>query len=575
MHQQIDFIHSVRYYWLRWLLTSACVWLMSEFVSAQYRQLSILDDARKDTITLRFATSEEVIHAAHSYYHSVLDEGYLKAVADTSSADTSLFLNVHRNDLFTLRDLYTVAGGTGVQTHTRIQESLSKNARNEAFKRRLEALENEGYPFASLTVDSVAPVSAGKRGTAQRVDVFATVRPGPLVLNDSLHIRSASALPYNYIRNYIDFKKNDLYDESRIAQTGRRLREIPFVLVKRPSEVRFEPGNADLYLFVERKKANYFNAIAGLRPDETTGKVNITGDAEVRFMNGLNRGEELAFVWRKLQPLTQDLSLKAMVPYLFNTPVAIDGRMQIYKRDTSFTSVKLMGGAGILLPRNQRLRVFAERNRSDQLTGFYTAAALANAQHTLYGLSTQLEDLDYRWNPLKGYSLQTEAATGYRVTSTSTAEGVEATRRPLTRIDASMEYYVPVFKRQTILFSLKGAALFSDSLYENEVMRIGGLRTIRGINEESIFATAWGVSTIEYRLLPEENSAVYLFVDMAWYEYDGSRGYIRDTPLSAGAGFNFETKAGIFTFNYALGKQFDNPVLLRNGKISFGFRSLF
>jgi hypothetical protein len=292
-------------------------------------------------------------------------------------------------------------------------------------------------------------------------------------------------------------------------------------------------------------------------------------------MNGFNRGEELAFIWRKLQPLTQDLSLKVMVPYLFNSPVAIDGRIQIYKRDTSFTSVKLMGGAGILLPRYQRLRVFAERNRSDQLTGFYTAASLANAQHTLYGISTQLEDLDYRWNPLKGYSIQTEAATGYRVTSTSTAEGLEATRRPLSRLDASMEYYFPTFKRQTILFSLKGAALFSDSLYENEVMRIGGLRTIRGINEESIFATAWAVSTIEYRLLPEENSAVYLFVDMAWYEYDGSRGYIRDTPLSAGAGFNFETKAGIFTFNYALGKQFDNPVLLRNGKVSFGFRSLF
>jgi outer membrane protein assembly factor BamA len=548
---------------------------MPEFVSAQYRQLNILDDARKDTITQRFATSDEVIHAAHTYYHSVLDEGYFEAVIDTSGADTSLYLNVNRNGLFILRDLYTITGGTGVQTHTRIQESLSKNERNEAFKRRLAALENEGYPFASLTVDSVAPVSAGKRSIAQRVDVFATVRPGPLVLNDSLNIRSASALPYNYIRNYIDFKRDHLYDESRIAQTGRRLREIPFVTVKRPPEVRFEPGNADLYLFVERKKANYFNAIAGLRPDEATGKVNVTGDAEVRFMNGLNRGEEFAFVWRKLQPLTQDLSLKAMVPYLFNTPVAIDGRMQIYKRDTSFTSVKLMGGVGILLPRNQRLRVFAERNRSDQLTGFYTAASLANAQHTLYGLSTQLEDLDYRWNPLKGYSLQTEAATGYRVTSTSTAEGVESTRRPLTRIDASMEYYVPVFKRQTILFSLKGGALFSDSLYENEVMRIGGLRTIRGINEESIFATAWGVSTIEYRLLPEENSAVYLFVDMAWYEYDGSRGYIRDTPLSAGAGFNFETKAGIFTFNYALGKQFDNPVLLRNGKVSFGFRSLF
>jgi hemolysin activation/secretion protein len=107
------------------------------------------------------------------------------------------------------------------------------------------------------------------------------------------------------------------------------------------------------------------------------------------------------------------------------------------------------------------------------------------------------------------------------------------------------------------------------------VYRIGGLRTIRGINEESIFASAWSVATVEYRWLLEENSAVFVFIDQAWYEYKNRGNYSRDTPLNVGAGFNFETKAGIFTFNYALGKQFDNPVLVRNGKISFGFRSLF
>jgi hemolysin activation/secretion protein len=117
--------------------------------------------------------------------------------------------------------------------------------------------------------------------------------------------------------------------------------------------------------------------------------------------------------------------------------------------------------------------------------------------------------------------------------------------------------------------------MLSDSLFENEVYRIGGLRTIRGINEESIFATAWSVATLEFRWLLEENSALFVFIDQAWYEYKSTRGYIRDIPINAGAGFNFETKAGIFTFNYALGKQFDNPVLVRNGKISFGFRSLF
>jgi hemolysin activation/secretion protein len=137
------------------------------------------------------------------------------------------------------------------------------------------------------------------------------------------------------------------------------------------------------------------------------------------------------------------------------------------------------------------------------------------------------------------------------------------------------EYFIPVFTRQTILIGMKGAMIASDSLYDNEVFRIGGLRTIRGINEESIFATAWSLVTLEYRWLLEENSAVFVFLDQAWYEYKSIQGYLRDVPISVGAGVNFETKAGIFTFNYALGKQFENPVLIRNGKISFGFRSLF
>jgi hypothetical protein len=237
--------------------------------------------------------------------------------------------------------------------------------------------------------------------------------------------------------------------------------------------------------------------------------------------------------------------------------------------------VKLLAGAGVLLPRNQRVRVFLERNRSNQLTQFYTGGTIANAEHTLYGLSAQLEMLDYRWNPRQGYAFYFEAATGYRVTTSGLDVTLNERRRSLNRGEFQLEYYIPVFKRQTILLSAKGGAIISDSLYENEVLRIGGLRTIRGINEESIFATSWGVASLEYRWLLEENSAVYLFVDQAWYEYKRSGGRIRDVPINAGVGFNFETKAGIFTFNYALGKQFDNPVLVRNGKISFGFRSLF
>lgn len=561
----------MRFFFLFWIVLFHC--LCDLRICAQSFSLKIADSTLKDTIERSFSTRSDAQEAAFDYYREMLDAGYLLVTADTLISDSTIQLTVCRNEKFLLNQLSIHTHGSSLRAiHT--NDVLSNQSLNGAFTKAIQDYENNGYPFASISIDSLHSLPI-RRKNANRVNVFASLRTGPLVLNDSLHIRSIQTLPYRYVRNYVDFKKGRLYNEFRTQQTERRLREIPFIQVKRPPEIRFMEGKADLFLFIDRKKANYFNGIAGLRPDELTGKVNLTGDAEVRLLNAFNRGEELGLIWRKMQPLTQDLSVKLMMPYLLNSPVALDGKVQIYKRDTSFISVKLLAGAGVLLPRNQRVRVFLERNRSNQLTQFYTGGTIANAEHTLYGLSAQLEMLDYRWNPRQGYSFYFEAATGYRVTTSGLDVAIIEKRRTLNRGEFQLEYFIPVFKRQTILMSAKGGAILSDSLFENEVLRIGGLRTIRGINEESIFATSWGVASLEYRWLLEENSAVYLFVDQAWYEYKRSGGLIRDVPINAGVGFNFETKAGIFTFNYALGKQFDNPVLVRNGKISFGFRSLF
>ena len=549
------------------LIAAACL-------HAQTFNLRIADSALRDTVRSEHISLSEALRAAQVYYYQVLDDGYLMAKGDTIVTDSLVLFTVTRNERVLLRELFLFNPDELSEQFVKANNALGISAINKTFSKALFDFENEGFPFATIAMDSLRLLPS-KQKNETWANAYATMHKGPLIKNDSLYIRSLTVLPFHYISNYVDFKSGRLYNEQRIQQTEKRLLEIQFLQVKKKPEVRFSNGKADLFVFVERKKANYFNGVAGLRPDEATGKVNLTGDAEVRLLNAFNRGEELGLLWRKMQPLTQDLSVKVMLPYLLNSPVAIDGRVQIYKRDTSFISVKLLAGAGVLLPRNQRLRVFVERNRSNQLTQFYSGGVIANAEHTLYGLSAQFEMLDYRWNPRRGYTCFVEAATGNRVTTSVFDVQNSERKRTLNRGEFQLECYIPVFKRQTILLSARGAAILSDSLYENEVLRIGGLRTIRGINEESIFATSWGVASLEYRWLLEQNSAVYVFIDQAWYQYQRSAGVIRDVPINAGVGFNFETKAGIFTFNYALGKQFDNPILVRNGKISFGFRSLF
>ena len=117
--------------------------------------------------------------------------------------------------------------------------------------------------------------------------------------------------------------------------------------------------------------------------------------------------------------------------------------------------------------------------------------------------------------------------------------------------------------------------MVNDDLYRNEIYRIGGLRTMRGSDEASIFASAYAVGTVEYRFVYEENANFFLFVDQGWWEDDAQAVLVGDTPLGFGAGTTFETKAGLFSLTYALGSQFDAPVSLRGGKVHFGFISLF
>jgi len=98
---------------------------------------------------------------------------------------------------------------------------------------------------------------------------------------------------------------------------------------------------------------------------------------------------------------------------------------------------------------------------------------------------------------------------------------------------------------------------------------------LRGFDEESIYASSFSILTLEYRFILEQNSYLYVFGDGAWYENNEVSRYIQDTPFGFGAGISFETKAGIFSINYALGKQFSNPIELRSGKIHFGIVNYF
>ena len=114
------------------------------------------------------------------------------------------------------------------------------------------------------------------------------------------------------------------------------------------------------------------------------------------------------------------------LPYLFSTPLGLDGDLKIYRRDSTFSSVKSALGLVLHFGGNDKLKLFVEKNNTSQLATFVTAQTVGNVNSTLYGLSLQKENLDYKWNPRKGYKIKIELATGMRNPGSNTNSEIPA-----------------------------------------------------------------------------------------------------------------------------------------------------
>jgi outer membrane protein assembly factor BamA len=509
--------------------------------------------------------------------NALVREGYLEASLDgcATRGDTTT-CTLHRGPAFRWARLRLGNVPRELASEVHFRERLFEGRPVQpdqlarVFEDLLDACDRTGHPFASVGLDSLRPTEEGLEA-ALRLDRGRFVRIDSVVVKGTAHIAD------RYLRAHIGIRPGDPYDERLVAQVDRRIKELPFIAAKQPAHVLFSPDQTKLYLFLDGKRASSINGVLGVQPDAATGKVRFTGDLDLRLRNALRRGEAIDLNWRSLADRTQDLKVRLNLPYLFNTPFGADASLKLFKRDTSFIEVNARIALEYLMDRGDKVYAFAGSKTSDRLGRTTTTLpGLADVDIRSYGLGVQRERFDYRFNPRQGHSVLFEGSAGTKRTTTSVIgeDPVEVNTVQYELVGTAVGH-IPVGRRGTFRFAGQGGWMVNDDLYTNELYRIGGLRTMRGLDEASIYCSAYAIGTLEYRLLFEENSNVLLFVDQGWWQ-DASRDEpLEDAPLGFGVGTSFETRAGIFSLTYALARQGGLPVDLREGKVHFGFASLF
>lgn len=443
----------------------------------------------------------------------------------------------------------------------------------------LQNCENTGHPFASIKLDSL-------RITSNAISGKLNLIKNKNVTVDSVILRGKATIAPVYIYSYIGIRPGDLYNESKISKISNRIRELPFVSENRPSRVVFTNTETKLELFLENKKASQFDGVIGLLPDDAKpGKFTFTGEAHLKLQNSLKRGEIIEFNWKQLPGKTQDLKIHGLYPFLLNTPFGIDANLTLYKKDSTYVDITKNIGIQYSFAGNDFLKAFINDKESNlQLTkgleNLSTLPPYADITIVTYGLTFHFERLDYRLNPRKGLLFELTGSTGNRtIRKNSSINPVlyDSLRLRTTNYqgEISLDYFIPLGGRHVLNLGTISGYMYNPEIFTNELYRIGGLKSLRGFDEESIYASAFSIGKLEYRYLLEQNSFLFAFLNGATYENKSRSGYISDQPFGFGAGIDFETKLGIMSVSYALGKQFDNPIYFRTGKIHFGIVNYF
>ncbi len=448
----------------------------------------------------------------------------------------------------------------------------------QLFESLLLYYENNGYPFASVSLEQVAI-------EGNTISAAINAKPNQKLLFDTLKVIGSAEIGQRYIQSYLGIKNGSVYNEKLVKQVESRLRELPFLEVLKPTEIDFSSERASVKIFVNRKNANQFDGVVGLQQNTATGKSQLVGNLKLHLQNAFKRGEQLNFNYQGLAQRSQLLDLKVVVPHVLNTDFGVSPSLYLYKQDTSFLNVDTKLGFNYLLKGNNAFQFFIE-NKSTRLSAvdnYQNATSLPSildANTTFYGVGLNIEDLDYRYNPQKGYSLVVDVAVGSKKIKRNAAipenlyQGVPLNSTSY-RWFSQLNYYLPLAKQFVFAVSNQTAVLNGKYLLENEVFRLGGQRSLRGFNELSILANAYTYGNAEFRYLLEQNSFLFAFYNQAYLKYQTSQINYSDFPLGFGVGVNFETNLGILSITYALGKQRNNPLNLRQGKIHFGITALF
>lgn len=443
----------------------------------------------------------------------------------------------------------------------------------------LDYAENHGYPFASVRLDSIGISN-------NEIEAWLNYQSGPMIVFDSLIIEGYNKVKSKYLMTHLGIYSGEPYEEKLISEIPNKMKLLSFVGLSEAPRTIISDGKCNVYLTLNQNKVSKLDGILGVLPNQNEGgSVLITGQLNLDLYNLFSSGKRLAIEWQSYNANSQLLDALYFHPNLFRTPINIQGDVYLLKQDTTFINRDFALELSLLAKNSSKIGFRTELISSRLIStyGYEDATELpANTDYNLnyYGLNYGITRFNNINLPTRGWAAFLDGSIGQKkiiknpVFNDDVYKDVSANSIQY-KLTGEVDKFWGIYKNILLRSRLRGGFLDGDNLFQSDLFRIGGLRSLRGFVENQFFTSSYGLVNLELRAMFSKETYFMLFFDQSALADELDVQKEIQFPFGAGAGFSFSTNAGIFNFVVAMGKSINQPFGFEYSKIHFGYISRF
>jgi hypothetical protein len=569
------------------------------FAQRVYQLHYVADTSIDKSLKLKtdFSSRNDAAQYISTITKNLLSHGYLAASVDSVAYDSiaaTVFLYTGKKYRWGKLNIPAKYAYLFSHGDIRFSGEINGDQFGRIQQQLLDALANEGHPFATAGLDSITVSGDSLYGKL-------LIEEGVFYKIDSVRVYGIK-LKSSFVYPYLHLTKGMGYNQQALNKINSRLQELTFADITQPWQMDMVGSGGTVNVYLKPRRSNIINALIGLAPASTqtpNSKVLISGEVNILLRNAFNAGETLGINWQQLQYQSPRLNLQFQQPYLFGSKAGIDFSFELFKKDSQFVNINLRIGVPYDFTGSKTGKVFFQQLATNVT---FVDTSLVKANHQLpdlasvsssnLGLEYEWNTTDYRRNPRRGLEFFVTGLAGIKkikkdnsitVLKDSQDNGFNynslydtvklKTFQLKLKVQAASYFRTG---RQTVLkLALNGGWYQSQNYFRNELFQIGGSKLLRGFDEESVYARNYLVATTEYRFITGRNAYFFAFCDAAAAGYKDQQYVYSHTFIGAGVGLAIETKNSVVNLSWAVGKRNDTPLNLRQSKIHLGFINYF